>query len=264
LQVRSWSSDHGAQQNGPSRLSHDGGAADGGKPPADGSTASTPSPDAPALRIDPATPSVSKEGPAPTSSCGPSPVKAQPAADANGDAQHGSGSAAAGSAAAAMAPAIGPARFGALKARLASAQAPQQPDGPGAKPAEFSETPYSSLSPKLQVQARVTSRRAHCEHTVHTEPRVRTDHVSRRHAALFATAACPADTAHAMPLQREFKELHMEGAPALTVKTRSGGPQTPDDSPVAPKVHANVSRRLSGDDQVATYAVDHCKHSLHD
>ena len=28
----------------------------------------------------------------------------------------------------------------------------------------------------------------------------------------------------------------MEGAPALTVKTRSGGPQTPEDSPVAPQV----------------------------
>ena len=103
----------------------------------------------PPLRIDPATPSVSKEGPIPVS-CGPSPVK-ESAADANGDAEHGSGSAA-GSAAAAVAPAIGPARFGALKARLASAQAPPS-DGAGAKPAEFSETPYSALSPKLQARS---------------------------------------------------------------------------------------------------------------
>ena len=154
MQVRSWSSDHAAQQNGPSRLSHDGGASEGGKQPAD-SRASTPSPDVPPLRIDPATPSVSKEGPAPVS-CGPSPVKAQTAADAHGDAEPGSGSAAAGSAAAAVAPAIGPARFGALKARLASAQAPPQADGAGAKPAEFSETPYSALSPKLQVQTFVS------------------------------------------------------------------------------------------------------------
>ena len=46
--------------------------------------------------------------------------------------------------------------------------------------------------------------------------------------------------------QEEFKELHVEEArPKLMVRTRSGGPQTPDDSPVAPKVRPRSVKTYS-------------------
>jgi hypothetical protein len=73
----------------------------------------------------------------------PSPVRGN-TSDVNGYSQHESGSEAA-----ALAPGIGRSKFGALQARLAGAQA--APEGPGGRPAEFAETPFSVLSPNLQV-----------------------------------------------------------------------------------------------------------------
>ena len=73
--------------------------------------------------------------------------------------------------------------------------------------------------------------------------RLQSHHGSYQHAVLFAPDWCCTDAAQDT-LQREFQELHMEGAPVLTVKTRSGGPQTPDDSPVAPQARAIDSMHL--------------------
>ena len=74
----------------------------------------------------------------------PSPVRGN-RSDANGDSQHDLGPAAA-----AQAPAVSRPKSGALQAQLAGTQAAPA-EVPAGRPAEFAETPFSVLSPSLQV-----------------------------------------------------------------------------------------------------------------